>query len=208
MFNRVLVVEDRLEHFTFLEQALEAHNAGLQLEFVQSIAKAKDKVCADFDLYILDLELPDGEGVELIPDIRKVSPDAKIMINTVFEEDEMFFKAMRLGIDGYVLKTASQKSLISSINDVFNGMAALSPVLARKLMNFHAQESAVSLESLTEKERVVLKLIAQGHTMKSAAEEINRSIDTVKYHVKEIYKKTGVQNRSNLLKVAHEMGVV
>ncbi|MDX1796779.1 MAG: response regulator transcription factor, partial [Hydrogenovibrio sp.] len=114
MFNSVLVVEDRLEHFAFLEQALEQHNAEMRLESVQTVADAKQKVHADFDLYILDLELPDGEGIELIPDIRKTNPDAKIMVNTVFEEDEMFFKAMRLGIDGYLLKTASQGSLLGS----------------------------------------------------------------------------------------------
>lgn len=207
MFHKVLVVEDRLEHFQFLKDALVSFNADLEIDHAKNLSVGMDMISDRYDLFVLDLELPDGSGVEMIPKIRSLSCNSKIMVNTVFEDDEIFFKAMRLGIDGYILKTATEDSLITSLMEVDQGMAALSPLLARKLMNFHANEVS-QVQRLTEKERGVLKLIAQGHTMKSAAEELNRSVDTVKYHIKEIYKKTGAENRSSLLKIAQELGVL
>lgn len=206
MFRNILVVEDRREHLDFLREALEFAGSELNLSTAKDLADAEHKIVEGTDLYILDLELPDGSGIELIPDIRAKSPGARVMIYTVFDEDELFFKAMRMGIDGYILKTETQQNLIGAIRDVYRGMAALSPALARKVMNFHAASSN-QMPELTDKEMGVLRLIAQGHTMKSAAENLNRSVDTVKFHVKEIYRKTGAQNRTALLRLAHEMGI-
>lgn len=206
MFKKVLVLEDRQEHFDFLRQALEKARTDVEILAAKNIQEVHQKLSNDIELYILDLELPDGVGIEVIPLIRGLRPDAKVMVFTVFDEDDTFFKAMRMGIDGYVLKTETQQGLVDAINDVYKGMAALSPALARKLMNFHAA-SFEELPQLSDKETAVLKLIAQGHTMKSAAEYLNRSIDTVKFHVKEIYRKTGAQNRSELLRLAREMGI-
>ncbi|WP_216642626.1 response regulator transcription factor [Hydrogenovibrio sp. JE_KL2] len=206
MFKKVLVLEDRQEHLEFLRQALENICSDVEILTAKNIQEARQKLSKDIELYILDLELPDGAGIELIPLIRGLRSSAKVMVFTVFDEDDTFFKAMRMGIDGYVLKTETQQGLVDAINDVYKGMAALSPALARKLMNFHAA-SYEALPELSDKETAVLKLIAQGHTMKSAAEHLNRSIDTVKFHVKEIYRKTGAQNRSELLRLAREMGI-
>lgn len=207
MFQKVLVVEDRFEHYEFLHEALVSLNTDMEINLAKNLIQGLDMLATDYDLFILDLELPDGSGVEMIPKIRSLPSDCKVMVNTVFEDDDIFFKAMRLGIDGYILKTATQNSLISSLVEVDQGMAVLSPILARKLMNFHAGEVS-RVQKLTEKELVVLKLIAQGHTMKSAAEDLNRSVDTVKYHIKGIYKKTGAENRTSLLKIAQELGVL
>ncbi|WP_024850316.1 response regulator [Hydrogenovibrio kuenenii] len=206
MFKKVLVVEDRQEHLTFLKEALKKASPEMEVSSVKSIQEARGVLSEDIELYILDLELPDGAGVELIPAIRGLNSESKVMIYTVFDEDETFFKAMRMGIDGYVLKTETQQGLSDAVHDVWRGMAALSPALARKLMNHHARELD-EVPKLSDKETAVLKLIAQGHTMKSAAEQLNRSVDTVKFHVKEIYRKTSAQNRTELLKLAREMGI-
>lgn len=206
MFKKVLVVEDRQEHLKFLSGALEKTSSEMEIISAKDIQEAKSALSKDIQLYILDLELPDGTGVELIPAIRELNADAKVMIYTVFDEDEAFFKAMRMGIDGYVLKTETPQGLSDAVHDVCRGMAALSPALARKLMNHHAT-ALDEMPKLSDKETMVLKLIAQGHTMKSAAEHLNRSVDTVKFHVKEIYRKTGAQNRTELLKLAREMGI-
>lgn len=208
MFKKVLVVEDHQEHLQFLSEALKKTAADVEVVSAKTIKEAKAKILEDkgIELYVLDLELPDGIGAELIPNIREANPEAKIMVYTVFDEDEAFFKAMRMGIDGYVLKTEVQQGLVDAVKDVYQGMAALSPALARKLMNHHARALG-EVPKLSDKETAVLRLIAQGHTMKSAAEQLSRSVDTVKFHVKEIYRKTGAQNRTELLKVAREMGI-
>ena len=151
MFKKVLVLEDRQEHLEFLRQALENICSDVEILSAKNIQEARQKLSKDIELYILDLELPDGAGIELIPLIRGLHSSAKVMVFTVFDEDDTFFKAMRMGIDGYVLKTETQQGLVDAINDVYRGMAALSPALARKLMNFHAA-SYEELPELSDKE--------------------------------------------------------
>ncbi len=204
---KVLLVDDHavvrqgLRMFIEMQKDMEVIGEGVNgMEAVELAARLHP------DIILLDLIMPQMDGVEATYKIRKKVPQSRILIMTSFGEDDKVFPAIRAGAQGYLLKDIQPADLIRAIRDCCAGKAQLHPDIAGRLMAVVAQEVPASkagpasnqpeLQGLTEREKEVLGLIATGLNNREIAEKMVISEKTVKTHVSNILEKLGVQDRT------------
>ncbi len=171
----------------------------------------------DTDLVILDLNLPDEDGLELIPQIRKQFKNIKILVLTSYGDYKFVGQALKNGADGYLLKSNSEEDLIDAIEEVMSGNTYLAPGLhitppnGKKMISLKKstyEDRFVIKQKLTTREHEVLELITQAKNNKEIAKELFISDQTVGVHRKNIMRKLGVRNTINLIKFAMENQLV
>jgi DNA-binding NarL/FixJ family response regulator len=165
----------------------------------QSMEDALAKIGKELpDVALVDIGLPGMSGIEGIRRLREQHPKLMVMILTVYGDDERIFEAMCAGACGYLLKKTPPARLLESLREVVDGGAPMSPEVARRVVQlfqkFHPPESADYRLSPTELR--LLKLLAEGHHYKTAATEMQISINTVSYHMRSIYQKLQVHSKS------------
>ncbi len=160
------------------------------------------------DILIMDIDMPDVNGLEGLERLKQVYPDAKVLIFTVFEENDKVLNAICLGANGYILKSSSPEKIIEAIKDVVNGGAPLTPAIAAKiLMHFPkpsaaAQKAEDDLHQLSEKEKEVLELLVKGFSYKMIAAELNKSVETIRTQIRNIYRKLNVHSNAEAIIMA------
>jgi len=163
------------------------------------------------DVILMDLQMPGGGGIAATRTILHTSPSLRILVVTLFEDDESVFTALRAGARGYVLKDADEDEMVRAIQAVGRGEAIFSPAIATRLMDFFAApHPAVPKEvfpTLTEREREVLGLIAQGHANAVIARQLSLSTKTVHNYVSNIFSKLQVADRAQAIVRAREAGL-
>src|SRR6185369_10612793 len=135
------------------------------------------------DLIISDIDMPEVNGLEGLKQVKDKYPDAKVMIFTVFEENDKVLNAICLGANGYVLKSSTAEKIIESISDVINGGSPLTPSIASKILQHFPKSSFTSnneMESLTTKEKEVLEWLVKGYSYKMIAAELDKSLETIR----------------------------
>jgi DNA-binding NarL/FixJ family response regulator len=151
------------------------------------------------NVFWVDINLPDGSGIEVIKNILKEKPAALCMVCSLHDDDKHIFDAMKAGASGYLLKNTSMDKMLDSIYELINGGSPMNPFIARKLISsFRVAQTAKEnvTDALTPRETEVLELIAKGLLYKEAADNLKISIETVKKHLRSIYTKLQVQNRT------------
>jgi DNA-binding NarL/FixJ family response regulator len=167
------------------------------------------------DVVLMDLSMPELDGLAATRLILAEQPDARVVILTASEEDADLFEAIKSGAQGYLFKNVQSDELVQSLEGVARGEPALTPALARKLLGEFAKPAAPArstpvegYEALTEREREVLDLLVQGITSnRELAERLVVSENTVKYHLRNILDKLHVQNRAQVVAYAMRHGV-
>ena len=163
------------------------------------------------DVILMDLQMPGVGGMAATRAILHTSPSLRILVVTLFEDDESVFTALRAGARGYVLKDADEDEMVRAIQAAGRGEAIFSPAVATRLMDFFAApHPAVPKEvfpTLTEREREVLGLIAQGHTNAVIARQLSLSTKTVHNYVSNIFSKLQVADRAQAIIRAREAGL-
>ena len=162
------------------------------------------------DVVLLDLEMPQMDGVEALRRMREAQPSVQAIVFTAFDTDERIVSAVKAGAQGYLLKGAPREELFRAIRVVSEGGSLLQPVVASKLLR-HMSGSRVSedgIEELTERETEVLKLLAQGKTNREIAGELVITERTAKFHVSSILGKLGAGNRTEAVTIAAQRGLV
>ena len=154
------------------------------------------------DVTLMDLQMPILNGVETIGRIRRDFPDARIIVLTTYAGDVQALRAMRAGAAGYLLKGALRRDLLDAIRAVHGGRRYLSPEIAQQIA-LHSSE-----DSLTEREIGVLRLVALGKANKEIAGELSVSEDTVKAHLKSIFAKLNVNDRTQAVTLALKRGII
>jgi DNA-binding NarL/FixJ family response regulator len=166
------------------------------------------------DLVIIDLSMPGMNGMDAVREIKDRMPEVKALVLTVHSEEEYVLASLQAGANGYVLKDATQNELLVASERVLEGKTFLSPDITEKVVNSYLNTSNVSQEpmtrwdTVTQRERQILKLIAEGHTNKSMAEYLCISVKTVEKHRANLMKKLDLHNVSALTTYALEKGII
>lgn len=156
------------------------------------------------DLVLMDIEMPGMDGISGVRLIKQHYPHIKIIIQTVFDDDDKVFAALQSGAEGYILKNASVQQITGSIDDVMKGGAGMSPSIALKVMRHFKEQPVTTTYHLTVKENEVLKLLVKGLSYKMIADELGISYFTVNNHVKKVYEKLHVHSMGEALAMAHK----
>jgi RNA polymerase sigma factor (sigma-70 family) len=165
------------------------------------------------DVVLMDVRMPDLDGIAATRDVLAVSPELKVIILTTFEQDDYIFGALRAGASGFLLKRTRPEDLIAAIHTVAAGDSLLSPSVTRKVIDRMAEQPAPDASSgerlteLTPREREVLELVARGLSNGEIAEAFVIEESTVKTHVKRILRKLRVRDRVQAVIFAYESGL-
>ena len=143
------------------------------------------------DVVVMDIDMPMINGIQAVRMIKEVSPATEIIMLTVFEDSERIFESICAGASGYLLKMNSLSRLSEAVKDVARGGAPMSPGIARRVIQ-HFQQSPVNQYDLTEREKEILQELIKGFSYKMIAASFHLSNETVKSHLKNIYRKLQV----------------
>ena len=150
----------------------------------------------------LDIDLPGKNGIEGVWEIKERWPEIKILMLTVFEDEEKIFGAIRAGANGYLLKKDSPQKIIDSIEQVYAGESPMNGMIASKVLDYFQQQQKKNLiiahSNITDRENEILQLLIKGLSYKEIALSIFISIETLNSHIKNIYRKLNVHSRSEL----------
>ena len=165
------------------------------------------------DLLLMDLSMPRMSGMEAISEIKKRHPETRIIALTVHKTEEYLLTTLKAGADGYVLKDATHDELVLAIKHVMTGKSYLSPSVSEKVIEGYLEgregvESVSAWKTLSQREREVLKLIAEGYKNKEIAKDLCISLKTVEKHRANLMKKLDLHNAAALTVYAMEKGLV
>lgn len=158
-------------------------------------------------LAIVDLNLPDGSGIEVIAAVARLAPQAPVLVITAVEQPDIALAAIRAGASGYLVKAALDADLVRTVEQVLAGGSPITPGIARSLLQEFRQRPArepaqalpdAALDRITARETEVLRLLARGYSNKEIARQLELSAGTVDTHVRNIYRKLSVNSRAQL----------
>jgi two-component system response regulator NreC len=163
------------------------------------------------DILILDLSMPDLDGIAVTRQLKPQYPDLRILILTVHEDEAMLREAIRAGASGYIVKRAAEAELIAAIETIRRGDLYVDPAMLRVLLVESTEprtEQLASPDPLTPRETDVLKLIVQGYTNRQVGEELGISVRTVEGHRANLLEKLGLRTRVELVRYARDRGLI
>jgi len=200
---RILIADD---HELFREGLRVVLDLRPDFEVVAEAANVAETIAAHAqhhpDLTLLDLQMPDGTGIDALKIIRKTQPDARVLMLTTYDGDEDIYRAMAAGASGYLLKSIPSKQLEAAIRAVIEGRQYLPPAVTERL----AERAA--FQALTARELEILALIARGLSNKDVARVLAANEFTIKAHVRNILAKLGVETRTEAAILAVQRGLV
>jgi len=194
---RIALVEDDARTLTNLKRMLATDEHCLCVGGFRSVAEATDAIPRlRPNVVIVDVNLPDGTGVDVVRELAPLLPDTEFVMLTIYQDGDILFDALSAGAHGYLIKPVRTEQLLAAIRDVLEGGAPMSNVVARKIVrSFEADRSLPPPEPLGPREREVLELLAAGAMYKEVAKRLDISINTVLTYVRRIYKKLHVNSR-------------
>ncbi len=159
-------------------------------------------------MLLLDLEMPEGDGVEALCQLRERGAVARVIVFTAFDTDERILAALRAGAQGYLLKGAPREELFRAVRTVAAGGSLLTPVVASRLLRHVATPEAAPIPALTERERETLRLLGRGLQNKEIAARLGVRERTAKFHVAALMRKLGAGNRTEVVTLATQRGLL
>ena len=198
----VAIIEDLEEIREGLRNYIESDK---ELTMVGAVASAEEAMVMlpklQPDIAIMDINLPDMNGIRCIRAIKDECPATQFMMFTIYENDDKIFQALQAGASGYLLKNTEPSQILDAIKELHHGGSPMSPNIARKLVNLFREkkETSVSSALLGKRENDVLELLSQGLLYKEIADQLSLAVGTVRQHIHNIYEKLHVHNRTEAL---------
>nr|WP_245540544.1 response regulator transcription factor [Solimonas variicoloris] len=208
--QRGLVIEDLASTADWLRRALREAFPGMAIEHAETVAEARLALArAPAAIALVDLDLPDGSGIDLIAEISARHPGCQCIVTTIYGDDRHLFPALRAGAQGYLLKDQPVERLVAALQAIDRGEPPLSPAIARRLLGMFAPNGATPEEQkLTARERETLTLIAKGLRLAEVAEQLGVTRNTAAGFVKAIYRKLNISSRAEAALEATRLGLV
>ena len=160
------------------------------------------------DMVLMDIDMPKANGIKGTREIKLHYPDLPIIIQTVFEDDQNIFEAIKAGANGYLLKTTSPDKLLEQLREALQGGAPMTGTIATKLLQFFREKPISPSFQLSPRELSILKLLVDGHSYKMIANQSHISYFTVCNHIKKIYTKLHVNSATEAVSLAIKQGLV
>lgn len=207
--TQVLIVEDLKETRTWLTDIARAAFPDCQVAEAASVREAMVRLAANrFDIALIDLGLPDGSGLDVLRRLRHDQPPATCIVTTVMGDDASIVGALSAGAQGYLLKEQPRELLVRQLTDTVQGVPALSPSVARRIME-HFRRTGPNTEetTLTARERDVLGLVGRGLRNSEVAQALQLSDHTVAGYIKSIYRKLDISSRAEASWHAARLGL-
>jgi len=212
--HRIVIAEDH----TILREGLRSLlSSGPDLEIVGEVGDGREAIrCVEKlkpDLVLTDLSMPRMNGMDAIREIKKRSPGTKILVLTVHKTEEYILATLRAGADGYLLKDSTHAELLMAVKHVLGGKPYISPGISEKVLEGYLDgkktlKTRTVWETLTKREREILKLIGEGYRNKEIADDLNISVKTVEKHRANLMEKLNLHNVQALTTYAIEKGLV
>jgi DNA-binding NarL/FixJ family response regulator len=210
---RVLIADD---HPLFRDGLRTLLNSGSEAEVVGEATTGEETIVKAAtlqpDVILMDINMPGVNGIEATRRILHTSPHISILVVTMYEDDDSVFAAMRAGARGYLLKGADQDETLRAIKAVSRGEAIFSPAIAKRLIRYFSPTRASvtppqAFPELTDREREILTLLAQGHNNADIAQRLVLSPKTVRNHLSNVFNKLQVADRAQAIIRAREAGL-
>jgi len=210
----VLIVDDHTILRAGLRMLLNAHP---DIEVVGEASDGNQAVLSaqrlQPDVILMDIAMPECNGIEATRQIKRLLPETRVLVLTMHENEEYLFQVLRAGASGYILKEAADTELVTAIRVVYSGRFYLSPsaqsiMVGDYLQRVRTGEERDSYSALTEREREILKLVAEGYTNNQIAERLTISPKTVDTHRTHIMDKLNLHSRAELVKYAIRRGLL
>ena len=196
---RILLFEDNTDFIESLTELIK-DAGGMEIIGVYNNCKKVLKNVAFYtpDVVLMDIDMPIENGLQGLRSIRNSGNDVTIIMLTVFDDNERVFQAICNGASGYILKRTPPEKIIEAIREAQTGGAPMTPSVAKQVLKLFSQpfQKSDDLQSLTAREQDVLSLLVRGYSYKLAAAELLIGIETLRYHIKNIYVKLHVNSKS------------
>ena len=207
---KVSIIEDHPDFRRGLAYLLSATDGFECIDTFISAEDAIENLSGKEDLVLLDINLPNLSGIDAIPIFKKKYPNLKIIMLTIFDDDDNIMKAILAGADGYLLKKTSPSKILTSLEEGMEGGSPMTASIAKKVItlfkNYIPNKSGNF--SLTQRELEILNLLVEGLDNSSIAEKLFISIQTVRNHVRHIYEKLQVHSKSQAVVKAIREGLI
>lgn len=217
LFRTALVLEDIETANHWMADRLREIFPHIQVDQAFNLKQANHflKLNAGYDIALIDLGLPDGDGLEIIDYCTQHSSQTITVVVTIFEDDQHLFKAIQQGAQGYLLKDMDETSFAQHLLQIAQGEWVLSPLFTKKIMQYMRQIGQTSVAKslpivlpLTRREKEVLACIGRGLSVSDTAQQLAISVHTVSSYIKEIYRKLDISSRAEAVLIALQYGLV
>ena len=199
--KNIALIEDDIELKELLEKYLNFQD---DFNVVLSVVSAEDffeefKQIEKIDILIMDIGLPGISGIDALPKIKQHLPHTEIIMLTVHDDSEKVFQSLRRGASGYLLKNTPLDKIKESIEQIFAGGSPMSPNIARKIVEFFNPKQIEGQKELSTREKEIVVALVDGLSYKLVADRLDISIDTVRQHIRSIYRKLNVNSKAEVI---------
>ena len=208
VINNILLLEDKHDLSEWIKGLLSQTYPNATIYYAENIKEAHSLVKQhDFQLGLLDLGLPDGDGTDIIRALKSQQPACLSIVMTIFDDSDHLFTALKAGAYGYLLKDEDDDDLLKALQGIIDGKPPISPRIAQMMIAFFQKQECSDFK-LTDRETDVLTLISKGHSVKKAADLLTISPYTAADHVKQIYQKLNINSRAEATVKAIDLGLL
>ncbi len=213
MIHHILLLEDHPDAQAWLMDALHmAFGKAVHIDTADTLQQGKQlEKTNTYDLVVADLHLPDGSGTELVAQVKANQPQCPCVVATIFSDTQHLFPALQAGADGYLLKDESKEAIAEMLGGILEGKPPISASVAQQMLqHFHRQistDDARKEAGLSVREQEMLTYIAKGMSTQACADLMDISYHTASDHVRNVYRKLGVNSRAEATLEAVRMGI-
>ena len=199
--TNIALIEDDIELKELLEKYL---NFQENFHVVLSVISAEDffakyNEIEQIDIIIMDISLPGMNGIQALPKIKQKLPNTEVVMLTVHDDSEKVFQSLKNGASGYLFKNTPLETIKESIEQIFAGGSPMSPNIARKIVEYFNPKHVEGQKELSVREKEIVTALVDGLSYKLVADRLNISIDTVRQHIRNIYRKLNVNSKAEVI---------